>query len=70
MDGRPPLTHGFYQGIFCYKAKTFLNPTNTDGAVNDKWNILLSFLSCVLESQFFRGNTESQTSINIFFKKI
>ena len=38
----------------CYfnKAETFLNTTNTKGAVNKKWNILVSFLSRVLDSLF------------------
>ena len=38
----------------CYfnKAETFLNTTNTKGAVNKKWNILVSFLSHVFDSLF------------------
>ena len=38
----------------CYfnKAETFLNTTNTKGAMNKKWNILVSFLSHVLDSLF------------------
>ena len=39
----------------CYfnKAETFLNTTNTKCAVYKKWNILVSFLSRVLDSLFF-----------------
>ena len=35
MDGRPPLTHAFEEFLFS-KAETFLNPTNTEGAVKKK----------------------------------
>ena len=37
---------------FFYKTETFLNPTNTEGAVNKKLNILVSFYH-VSSSRFF-----------------
>ena len=62
-DGRPPLVHGFNQGISFYEAETFLNPTNTEGGVNEKWNILISFVS-----RFFKV-VHSRRLQSIFFFK-
>lgn len=64
MDGRPPLVRGFNQGISFYEAETFLNPTNTEGGVNEKWNILISFVS-----RFFKV-VHSRRLQSIFFLRI
>ena len=67
-DSRPPLTHGFKQGVFFYKTETFLNPTNTEGAVNKKLNILVSFYH-VSSSRFFFKVIQSHRLQSVFFKK-
>ena len=68
-DSRPPLTHGFKQGVFFYKTETFFNPTNTEGAVNKKLNILVSFYH-VSSSRFFFKVIQSHRLQSVFFKKM
>ena len=67
-DSRPPLTHGFKQGVFFYKTETFFNPTNTEGSVNKKLNSLVSFYHVASSRNFFFKVIQSHRLQSVFFK--